>query len=123
MTTEPAGDPVVREPAGDPVVRPAGDRVRPGSAERAGSRTAGGRWSAVPFAAVVAVVVVALVLIGSDHWRRGSAALAAAAVLAAALRLVLPVRVIGLLAVRGRLFDVLFLLVLGAVLGTMVALG
>jgi hypothetical protein len=49
----------------------------------------------------------------SNHFRRGSVVIAGALLFAAFLRLVLPVRVASLLAVRGRAFDVAVLAVLG----------
>jgi hypothetical protein len=68
---------------------------------------------------VLLVVAAGLVLALLDHWRRGSAVLAAAAALAAVLRLVLPTRIAGVLAVRSRRFDVTFLLALTALLVAM----
>jgi hypothetical protein len=65
---------------------------------------------------VVAVVAVGLVLAVLGHWRRGSVALAGAAALAAVLRMVMPTRFAGVLAVRSRRFDVLFLLALTGLL-------
>lgn len=75
--------------------------------------------TALPVAAVLAVLAVGLILALADHWRRGSAALAAAAALAALLRLALPTRMVGVLAVRSRPFDVAFLLAVTALLGAM----
>lgn len=74
---------------------------------------------ALPVTAVLLVIVAGLVLAVLDHWRRGSAALAAAAGLAALLRLVLPARLAGVLAVRSRRFDVAFLLAVTALLVAM----
>jgi len=72
---------------------------------------------ALPMAAVMLVVVFAFALIVTAHWRKGAAALGVAALLAAFLRLVLPENKLGPLVVRGRAFDVLFLLVLAAAMG------
>ena len=69
---------------------------------------------------VLLVVVVGLLLIATDHWRRGATALGAAAGLAALLRLVIPEGSIGVLAVRNRAFDVLFLLALAGLFAALV---
>jgi hypothetical protein len=74
---------------------------------------------ALPIAVVLALIVAGLVLALLDHWRKGSAALAGAAGLAALLRLVLPARLVGVLAVRSRRFDVLFLVLTTALLVAM----
>ncbi len=76
------------------------------------------RW--LPFAAVAALLAVGLLLIAADRWRRGAASLAAAALLAAVLRLVVPERYIGVLAVRGKQFDIVFALLLAGLLIAMV---
>ncbi len=75
----------------------------------------------LPLAFVLAVVVVGLLLVATNHWRRGAALFAAAALLAAILRIVIPSRWIGLLAVRSRAFDALFLLGLSALFVVMVS--
>ena len=63
-----------------------------------------GEW---PFVAVVAIGLVGLFVVAElDRFRRGSVVFAAAFALAATLRLVLPSRAAGLLAVRSRGFDV-----------------
>jgi len=60
-----------------------------------------------PFATVVATALVGLFVVAElDRFRRGSVVFAAAFGLAGLLRLVLPTRVAGLLAVRGRVFDI-----------------
>ncbi|HVF05816.1 MAG TPA: DUF3017 domain-containing protein [Frankiaceae bacterium] len=73
--------------------------------------------------ALAAVVVVGLggVLYAAvfHYWRRGVYIVAAACVLGALLRLVLPARRVGSLAVRTRAVDVVTLLVLGAALGVL----
>jgi hypothetical protein len=71
---------------------------------------------ALPITAVLLVVVVAMVLILTAHWRKGAAALGVAAVLAAVLRVAVPERLQGALAVRSRAFDVCFLLAAAAVM-------
>lgn len=69
---------------------------------------------ALPIGVVAALVVIGLLLVATDHWRRGAATFAAAAVVSALLRLVLPAARVGVLAVRSRAFDVAFLLLLAA---------
>lgn len=71
------------------------------------------RRGAVPSLVVATMVVIGLVLVGLARFRRGSTVLAAALLLVAALRLVLPADRLGPLAVRSRAFDVLFCAVLG----------
>jgi hypothetical protein len=58
-------------------------------------------------------VVLGLVFVSEDHWRRGLLTVGGALLVAALLRLCLPTRRVGMLAVRGRLFDTFTLLVLG----------
>ncbi|WP_241251787.1 DUF3017 domain-containing protein [Candidatus Protofrankia californiensis] len=72
-------------------------------------------WEPV-FAAVLGAAIVALVFVSQNHWRRGLLGLGMALLAGAVLRLVLPTRRVGLLVVRGRVFDVATL----AVLGTMI---
>ena len=69
----------------------------------------------LPVVAVVALGFAGIVYAAAFHyWRRGLYVVAAACVLGAALRLFLPVRRVGSLAVRGRGVDVVTLGVLGA---------
>jgi hypothetical protein len=68
----------------------------------------------LPAAAVVAVGLLGVVAAAQHHWRKGLYVVAAACLLGALLRLALPTRRIGALAVRGRAVDVVTLLVLGA---------
>lgn len=71
-----------------------------------------------------AFLLVLLVLLGSfcyliaapEHPIRGALGIALAALLAAALRLVLPGGAVGLLAVRGRVVDIVIYVVLGALI-------
>src|ERR1700710_2897024 len=63
---------------------------------------------------VLLVVVVGLALVGQDHWRRGLLLAGIGLLAGAAVRLLLPARVAGLLVVRGRVFDAVVLAVLGA---------
>jgi hypothetical protein len=73
----------------------------------------------IPIAAVALVVVAGLVLAVLGHWRRGTVALAGATALAAVLRAAVPTRFVGVLAVRSRRFDVVFL---AAVTGLLIAM-
>jgi hypothetical protein len=68
----------------------------------------------LPLLAVVVVGIAGVVYAGVFHyWRRGLYVVAAACVLGAVIRLVLPVRQVGSLAVRSRGVDVLTLALLG----------
>ncbi len=69
---------------------------------------------AIPITIVLAIVASGLVLIAFAHWRRGTVALAFAMLLAGLLRLLLSERIIGVLAVRGKAFDVTFYALTGA---------
>ena len=74
-----------------------------------------GRLREWPFGVVVATALVGLVVVAElDRFRRGSVVFAGAFGLAGVLRLVLPTRVAGLLAVRGRVFDIVAYLALAA---------
>jgi hypothetical protein len=75
-------------------------------------------WEAVrrnwPFLAVwVGVAAGLVVVLGLNRFRRGTLILAAAVLLGAWLRALLPTDRVGLLKVRGRAVDVLTMLVLG----------
>jgi hypothetical protein len=67
-----------------------------------------------PITLILLGVAVSLLVVALNHFRRGTVLLALFVLLAAALRLVLPAREAGLLAVRSRLIDVLTLGGLGA---------
>jgi hypothetical protein len=69
---------------------------------------------AIPITVVLAIVAIGLVLISLAYWRRGTVALAFAMLLAGLLRAVLSERVIGVLAVRGKGFDLFFYVAVGA---------
>ena len=69
-------------------------------------RSGPGRFAQLPFAVVLLVVAVAALRIFQYHWREGAALIGAALLLAAALRAVLPTTRAGLLAIRGKLVDV-----------------
>lgn len=82
------------------------------------TRPTGRRWpgwlAQWPLALVLLVVAAGLVLAGMGYVRRGPALIGAGALLAAGLRLVLPDRLAGLLAVRRKGFDVALLALGGA---------
>lgn len=82
------------------------------------SGTAGRLLRGLPLLATLILVALAILLAVLGHWRRAAAAMAAASGLALVLRLVLPDRNVGPLAVRSRRFDVLFLFGLTALLTT-----
>jgi hypothetical protein len=63
----------------------------------------------LPLLAVLAVVAIGLVQVTFDHWRRGLVVVGLALIAAALLRLLLPVRRVGFLAVRSRPVDVVLL--------------
>lgn len=76
----------------------------------------GGWWRQWPIVVVLLGVGIALALIAADYFRRGSIVLAGSVLLAGFLRLLLPDREAGLLAVRSRRVDVGVLFTLGALL-------
>lgn len=73
-------------------------------------------WSQWPIAIVLLGVGAALLVIALDHFRIGSLMLAGSLVLAFVLRLVLPSRQAGMLAVRSKTVD---LVVLGGLAGAL----
>jgi hypothetical protein len=70
----------------------------------------------LPLLAVLAAVAVGLVLVAVEHWRRGLTVMGLALVGAALLRLFLPERRVGFLAVRSRPVDVVLLSAAGVAL-------
>ncbi|RVW11471.1 DUF3017 domain-containing protein [Prescottella agglutinans] len=68
----------------------------------------------LPILAVLLVVAAAFVLVLADRWRRGALVLGGAMLLAAVLRAVVSPERVGLLAVRGKGFDVAAMTVVGA---------
>jgi hypothetical protein len=74
----------------------------------------------LPLLAVLVVVGVGLVFVTFGHWRRGIVVIGLALVGAALLRLLLPVRRVGFLAVRSRYVDVALLAVTGLALTVIV---
>jgi hypothetical protein len=83
--------------------------------------TARGR-RAIPITVVMLIAAIGLLLFATAHWRRGSVLLGVSALVGAGLRAVVPDALVGVLAVRGRTFDVLFLLVLAASFAALVVL-
>jgi hypothetical protein len=63
----------------------------------------------LPLLAVLLVVGVGMLLVTFEHWRRGLVVIGLALVGAALLRLLLPARRVGFLAVRSRPVDVFLL--------------
>jgi hypothetical protein len=72
------------------------------------------RGGSAALGVVLLVVLVGLALVGQGFWRRGLVLMGAGLGLGAVLRLALPERRVGLLAVRSRRFDVAVLALLGA---------
>ena len=70
----------------------------------------------LPLLAVLIAVGVGLLLVTFEHWRRGLVVIGVALVAAAVLRLLLPVRRVGFLAVRSRPVDVVLLTGMGLAL-------
>ena len=72
----------------------------------------------LPLLAVLAVVAVGLALVAVEHWRKGLTVMGLGLVGAALLRLFLPERRVGFLAVRSRPVDVVLLAAAGLALTT-----
>ena len=70
----------------------------------------------LPLLAVLVTVGIGLLLVAVDHWRRGLVVIGLTLVVAAVLRLLLPVRRVGFLAVRSRPTDVLLMALAGLAL-------
>jgi hypothetical protein len=64
------------------------------------------RFTQLPFAVVLLVVAVAALRTVQYHWREGAALIGAALLLAGVLRAVLPTARAGLLAIRGKVVDI-----------------
>ncbi|WP_232425182.1 DUF3017 domain-containing protein [Pseudofrankia inefficax] len=99
-----------------PVGARAGSRAR-AKAQRAAERRRGGPWFVREFAltaALAGVVVGMILVVAQNRWRVGLFGIGTVLLVLAAARLVLPAHRMGLLAVRGRLFDTVLLTVLGA---------
>jgi Protein of unknown function (DUF3017) len=63
----------------------------------------------LPLLAVLVAVAVGLLVVTLDHWRRGIVIVGLALIGGAVLRLLLPVRRVGFLAVRSRPVDVVLM--------------
>lgn len=70
----------------------------------------------LPLAAALAIVAGGLLTVASGSWRRGLVIMGSALVFAAVLRMVLPARDVGFLAVRSQTTDVVLTLATGSVL-------
>lgn len=79
-------------------------------------------YRGLPIGLVTSLLVAGLVAVALSHWRIGAAFFGLSALIGALLRVVVPEPAIGVLAVRSKTFDVLFLLVLGLIFVTLVAL-
>ncbi|MBH0122332.1 MULTISPECIES: DUF3017 domain-containing protein [unclassified Rhodococcus (in: high G+C Gram-positive bacteria)] len=73
----------------------------------------------LPLVAVTVVIAAAVVLVLADRWRRGAFVFGGAVILAGVLRWALAPEQVGVLAVRGKRFDVAAMLLVG---GAIVAL-
>ena len=110
----------LREPDPDPVAGDPGDRDSSapdpsGTSEREGRRypsTVGGAF----YLLVLITSGVGLGIVSSGNWRLGVKWIAGSLLFAALIRLVLPAREAGMLAVRRRGVDVLLLALVGVVL-------
>lgn len=101
------------EPGGPAVAEAATQPLRPIEPPVPASERGGWR-SHVAFVLVLLVAAVGVVRLGLYHWREGSVLIGGALALAGFFRAVLPTRLAGLLAVRGRVVDVLSYLALAA---------
>jgi len=61
----------------------------------------------VPAALVAVIALIGMGLVLTQHWRRGAVRLGVALLVAAALRVAGPAERVGLLAIRGKVVDVL----------------
>jgi hypothetical protein len=68
----------------------------------------------LPLLAVIVAVGVGLAMVALEHWRRGLVVIGISLMVAGLLRLLLPVRRVGFLAVRSRPVDVVLLAGVGA---------
>ncbi len=73
----------------------------------------------LPLFAVLVAVAVGLGMVALEHWRRGLLVVGLALVGAGVLRLLLPVRRVGFLAVRSRPVDVVLMAGTGTVLAVL----
>ncbi len=70
----------------------------------------------LPLLAVLIVVGVGLLMVTVEHWRRGLVVMGVGLIVGGILRLLLPVRRVGFLAVRSRPVDVVLLVGVGVTL-------
>ncbi|MGV9710540.1 DUF3017 domain-containing protein [Gordonia sp. NPDC003424] len=70
----------------------------------------------IPYFLVILGLVIAAIFVLFDRWRRGAFVFGSALVLGALLRAVIPTPRVGLLQVRGRLFDVTAMASVGALI-------
>lgn len=86
--------------------------TRSGSRSRLSSRGLG----EVPFLLVLGGIGLGLAVVALHHFKSGSVVMSAALLLGAVLRLALPEERAGLLAIRGRVFDIATMVSLGALI-------
>lgn len=110
--TQPLGA-AVGDPVTEPLTGPLTGPVVPTTPPVVGPERGGWRRQ-VAFVLVLVVLAIGMIRIGLYHWREGAVLIGGALVLSGAFRAVLPTRLVGLLAVRGRLIDVLSYLALAA---------
>ena len=98
--------------------------TRPAQARRADIgnhfRHRGSDFREAPFALVLLIMSAGVTYLGffPSHWLRGVAVIALGPLVGGVLRLMIPDRQVGLLAVRGRLFDAVCYLGLGVLIVT-----
>lgn len=92
------------------------EEPRRGAEGRPRLRLSQRRLGELPFALVLGGVALGLLATGLHHFKRGSVIMGAALLLGALLRLLLPEHKVGMLAVRGRLLDVVTLFALGVLI-------
>ena len=111
VTQEPPAEPPPEEPEDAEDPEDLGEPAGPVEDRRYPS-TIGGLF----YLAVLAAGAAGIAIVWSGDWRLGIRCLAAGLCAAALLRLVLPARDAGMLAVRSRVFDVVLLVAFGAAL-------
>ena len=106
MTEEPAAEPPAEPvPSPEEIAEELDAAAEEQETERRYPSTIGGAF----YLAVLALSAVGIGIVWSGDWRLGMRFLAGALSIAALLRLVLPARDAGMLAVRNRVFDVVLL--------------
>ena len=75
----------------------------------------------LPLLAVTLVIAAAVILVIADRWRRGAFVFGGATILAGLLRWVLDDDKVGVLAVRGKAFDVASMMVVGGIVVALAA--